>query len=186
MAKDEAVKGQAIGEDDKIRASGRHVGGLPDEPLVTINATSKPVGKAEKKDYQIVSDVQDVILGDNNPSDLDVENMEVGSGLLMAIEPNQTIDQVVLKANRQVHKLNEFYSVFELNDEGERILDMVMIEELKRNDDKSIQLNEKGNPIVGANQIYIPRRIQIRQYVCKAVTKGDKISDDGALIVRVF
>jgi hypothetical protein len=98
----------------------------------------------------------------------------------------QTIDQLMLKANAEVHKLNEYWSVFVRNDEGERILDVIMVEEIVRNDDKSIQLNADNNPIVRANQKFTPRRIQLRQYAAKPVTAGEKFDEDGALIVRVF
>lgn len=171
-------------EDDKIKASGRHAGGLPNEPLVTVNPTSKPVARRKQIEPQLIHDVTDELIEDGTGGPYD--DLDVGSGLLIAVEPNQTIDQCVLKAHKQVFDLNKRWSVYERNDHGERILDNIMVEELRRNDDKSIQLDADSKPIVGANQTYTPRRIQIRQYAVKPVTANDKFENDGALIIRVF
>lgn len=176
----------AIGEDDKVKASGRHVGGLPNEPLVSVHPTSRPAKKQQKLETKVMHDIGDELVTDKYNGGYDVSELEDGSGLFIPMMYGQTIDQLMLKVDAEVHKLNEYWSVFVRNDEGKRILDVIMVEEIKRNDDKSIQLNADGKPLVGANQTFTPRRIQLRQYAAKNVTAGEKFSEDGALIVRVF
>jgi hypothetical protein len=116
----------------------------------------------------------------------DTSELEEGSGLYIPVKYGQTTDQLMLDVDREVHRLNEYWSVFVRNDEGERILDVIMVEEIQRNDDKSIKTDANGNPILGASQKFTPRRIQLRQYAAKSVMAGDKFDEDGALIVRVF
>ena len=171
--------------DDKLKASGKHVGGNPNEPIVTRYPTSVPVDPNKDKFEPIaVSDANELLV-DVFGSEYD--DLEVGAGMLIGVSGGKTIDQVILEAQQQVAKLNEHYSIPELNDEGEELSDQIIVHELKRNDDKTIQLNDKSKPITGANHTIRKRRIQIRQYVVKPVTAdGDKISEDGALIVRVF
>jgi hypothetical protein len=174
----------AVMEDDKVKASGRHAGGLPNEPLVSVNPTTRPVGRYKKAEPQLIHDALEHLIEDGTGGQFD--ELDVGSAMLIAVEPNQTLDQCVLKAHKQVFDLNKRWSVDLRNDEGERILSNVMVEEIKRNDDKSIQLDGDNKPIVGANQTYTPMKIQIRQYAVKAVTEDDVFENDGALIIRVF
>lgn len=175
--------------DDRLKASGKDVGGNPNAPIVTLNPTSRPVDSQGNLETETVSDVLDLMFtGDFVKSKYEkIDDMKAGIGLLIPISAGKTIDQIVLEAKSEAKRLNDYWSVEATNEDGERILDTVIIEEFKRNDDKTIQLDGANKPIVGANQRNIPRRIQIRQYVAKVVMKDDdKISEDGALIVRVF
>lgn len=174
------------GGNDRVKASGRHVGGLPNEPLVSVHPTSGKPKKQAKLETKVMHDIGDSLIDTKYSGQYDTSELEEGSGLFIPMAYGQTIDQVMLKVDAEVHRLNEYYSVFVRNDEGERILDVIMVEEIKRNEDKSIQLNADGKPVVGANQKFTPRRIQLRQYAAKSVMTGDKFDEDGALIVRVF
>lgn len=176
----------AIDEDERVKASGRQVGGLPNPPLISVNPTSKPVRKAPKLETKVIHDIGDELVKNDYSGSYDTSELEINSGLFIPMAYGQTIDQLMLKVNAEVHKLNEYWSVFVRNDEGERILDVIMVEEIVRNDDKSIQLNADNAPVVRANQKFTPRRIQLRQYAATNVTAGDNFDEDGALIVRVF
>ncbi len=187
MNQDEGDLHPIVASDDRLKASGKHVGGLPNQPIVTLNPTSRPVDSQGKRDYEVIDDAIDVLSeGSLAGIHTDFEDIEIGSGILIPVEPGKTIDQTVLEAQKKVHQLNLHYSIPEVNDEGEELMDSVIVKEFKRNEDKTIQLGADNKPITGANAGYITRRIQLRQYAVKNVTRGDKISEDGALIVRVF
>lgn len=176
-----------VATDDRLRHSGKHVGGLPNEPVVTLNPTSKNV-VGQQNDYETkqITDVQSYLLS-SEPFDSDYDNMEVGDGLLISIYAGKTIDQVIYEAQKKVSRLNELYSVPYLNAEGEEVSDQVIVHEFKRNDDQTVQLDANSRPITNASHQILKKRIQIRQYVAKSAIKDDKkISSDGALIVRVF
>lgn len=90
---------------------------------------------------------------------------------------------------KEVYKLNQYWSIPLYSDDfGEQILDQVVIQSFKRKDnDGGWLLNSQGKRVVEGTPAQIPRGFQVRQYVARAVVKDDdKISDDGALIVRVF
>ncbi len=188
MDQDEGNLHPVVADDDRVKASGRRIHGGPNEPLVTLNPTGAPVGSQGKQKTEQVSDALNLINDTSVAGSLyeGIDDIEAEQGFLIPISPGETIDQTVLKAQKEAKRLNDYYSIDEVNEKGERLLDTVIVEEFKRNDDGSIQLGVKGKPIVSANQTHIPRRIQLRQYVAKSVVKGDKISQDGALIVRVF
>lgn len=178
----------AIMPDDRLKASGKMSGGLPNEPIVSINPTTSATGAYDAPKPEAISDALEYLLDQDFGSPYeDVHDLETGDGLLIQVQPNKTLDQTVLEAQKQVYRLNQYYSTPVLNDEGETILDMVVIEEFKRNDDGTIDLNYKGKPKKGANFRHVPRVVQLRSYAVKSVTKDDKkITADGALIVRVF
>lgn len=189
MNQDETKLHPVVATDDRLKASGQHVGGLPNQPIVTLHPTSKNVDTGSKTEYETISNVEDHVLDD---SSFDAEkyqqftDMDVGSGLLIPVEPNKTIDQTILEAQKQVHYLNEYYSVPEVNEEGEEVSDQVIVHEYKRNENKTVQLDGDSKPMTGANHQIRKRRIQLRQYAVKAVTENENISSDGALIIRVF
>lgn len=177
-----------VADNDKLSKSGKNVG-LVDAPIVTMHKTSTPIEK-EKPNYKTLDDVGDIFLKNKdhfNSKFIDTDELDVESGVFIPIEPNKTIDQLMFDVEAEVYRLNEYYSIPAHNEEGEEILDQVMIREFKRNEDKTIQLDGKDEPITGANSTFIKRRIQLRQYVAISVTKDDeKIDSDGALIIRVF
>lgn len=174
--------------DDRLKHSGKHAGGLPNEPIVSVNPTSKPTDSDKYKQEPIaISDALGFMVENPDAFNSIYNDIDVGAGMLITVEPGKTLDQTIFEAHKEVYRLNEFYSVPELNEEGEEMSDQIIVHELKRNDDKTIQLNDKSKPITGASHQFRKRRIKLRQYAVKSVmADGDKISEDGALIVRVF
>ncbi len=149
-------------------------------------AAPKPAKIKAKLETKVIHGVGGDLLDAKYSGAYDTSELEPESGLYIPIKYGQTTDQLMLDVDKEVHRLNEYWSVFVRNDEGERILDVIMVEELQRNDDKSLKLDNDGKPIVSASQKFTPRRIQLRQYAAKSVTANDKFDEDGALIVRVF
>lgn len=185
---DETKLHPVVMTDDRLKASGKDVGGNPNAPIVTLNPTSRPVDSQGKSKPEKISGGLDLVFDETitKSSYEGINDMEAGDGLLFPVVPGKTIDEIVLDGQREAKRLNDYYSVSEVNGDGEEILDTVIVKEFKRNDDKTIQLDGANKPITGANQTNIPRKIQIRQYVAKPVTRSDKISEDGCLIVRVL
>lgn len=178
---------------EKLKHSGRRVEGGPSEDIISVHSTSKPQQARKKKwdvEPKVIHDISDLLLKDDFVSPYpQIEDLEVGSGLFIVTEPNQTVDELMGKVNSEVLRLNQYWSVPAHNDRGEEILDQVTVKEFRRNSDNTIQLGGDDKPIEGANFTQLLRRIQIRQYVAKSVTAdvdNDQIDDDGALIVRVF
>lgn len=174
-----------VAPDDRLKASGKMSGGLPNEPIVSRYPSS---GSTYKGETSIIDDALEYLLDEDKSGPYpELHDLDAGGGFFIAVEPNKTIDQTIVEAQKQVFNLNKHYSTPVINENGETILDMVVIEEFKRNEDKTIDLDYKGNPKKGANFYHLPRVVQLRQYAVKAVMKDDKkIPGDGALIVRVF
>lgn len=159
-------------------------------PEKKVQAVPKRTAKKWDVEPKVIHDISDLLLKDDFVSPYpQAEDLEIGSGLFIITEPNQTIDELMDKVNSEVLRLNEYWSVPAHNDRGEEILDQVTIKEYKRNEDDTIKVTADNRPIEGAMFSHILRRVQIRQYVAKTVTAdvdNDQIDDDGALIVRVF
>jgi hypothetical protein len=115
-----------------------------------------------------------------------VADLSVGGGTFVGIDPSKTTDQGILNIQAAIKKLNDYWSVPYLNEEGEEISDQVIVHDFKRKQDGTIELGDNGKPITGANHALIKRTVPIRQYVTKAIIGSDKFPSDGVLIVRVM
>lgn len=184
---DTKAKHTVVIDNDTLSHSGKNVD-LVNPPIVTVHESSGKKAKTWTDNTKSINNINDILLGEwFGDLVIDTRKVEVGAGMFIPIEQNQTIDQLMYKVEAQVYRMNEYYSVPAHNAEGEEILDQVSIKEFKRNDDKTIQLTGNDVPITGASFTHLLRRIQIRQYVAKAVMKDDKNFDsDGVLIARVF
>lgn len=135
-----------------------------------------------------ISNTNSILFKDKYNYIYDIENLQVENGLFIPLEPNQKIEDLMDKVYKEVYKLNQYWSIPMLSDEGEVILDQVVIQSFKRKDnDGGYLLNSAGKRVVEGTPAQIPRGYQVRQYVARIMIKDDdKISEDGALIVRVF
>lgn len=182
-------------EDEKIRSSGRDVG-LPHPSLVSVNPTSKQANETAKVDYDIVDNSNDVMLKNTDNkfihSNYPFGDLEAGQGIFIKIPDGKTTDEVMEKSYKDIHAANEYFSETARDENGDEILEQLIIKERKRNDDGSLQLEGDGKLIVGANSVQRPKKIYLRQYVAKAIVKNDEIGkgkkaeSDGVLIIRVF
>lgn len=159
-------------------------------PEDKVQSVPQRTAKKWVSEPKVIHDVSGILLADDFVSPYpQIEELEVGSGLFIEVEPNKTIDDLMDKVNDEVLRLNEYWSVPAYNNRGEEILDQVTVKEYKRSNDGTIQRSGDDRLLEGASFDHILRRVQIRQYVAKAVTAdvdNDQIDDDGALIVRVF
>lgn len=180
---------------DALKASGKRSQGTMSEDIISVHSTSTVQdkrGRGKRKwdvEPKVIHDIGDILVKSDFTSTWpQIEDLEVGSGLFIETEPNQTIDQLMIKVDNEVLRLNTYWSVPYHNENGEEVLDQVTVKYFKRNSDDTIQLDGDDTPITGANFEHLLRRVQIRQYVARSVTPDDhdKIDDDGALIVRVF
>lgn len=172
----------------------------------SVECTSKPIGNhfpsrafpfpltwkgctmAKEAVSKQISNTNSILFKDKYSYIYDVENLQVENGLFIPLEPNQKIEDLMDKVYKEVYKLNQYWSIPMLSDEGEVILDQVVIQSFKRKDnDGGYLLNSAGKRVVEGTPAQIPRGYQVRQYVARIMIKDDdKISEDGALIVRVF
>lgn len=170
---------------------GKNVG-LVKAPIVSMNATSGLSGK-KKTDYQIFNKIDIDDSKDDAPNEFPFDDLNAaGDGFFVPATDAESTDSIVEKMHRAVDGMRKRYAEVERTADGDRILDMVCIEERKKNDDGTIQLEADGKPIVGANFQQHPKLIYSRNYVVRAVAKddeyseGNKVPGDGVLVIRVY
>lgn len=186
----------AIASGQPYRESGKDISQV-NPPIVSLNRTSKGMkndGDWEEKP-KIIDDIYDELLTNDPDKAKDDRfpffDLDVGQGFFVPLKRMQTTDQLVADMNKQIYYVRQLYSEIERNEDGDEIWDHVTIKERKRNADGTIQLHSDNTPIEGANFNHEAKRTYYRNFIAKAVVKGDEISDgfkveeDGVLVIRV-
>lgn len=189
MADKEGKLHPMVAEAEPFRDSGKDVHQV-NPPIVSVAASSGE--KSSKSDNHVfVDNALDHLFDDKLYPEGPFDNLKVGQGVFIPNEENQTTDKALAKTHKIILKLREQYSEIETNEDGDEILDQVIVSIRKRNDDGTIQL-ENDKPVVGANAQNMPRRIYYRNFIAKAVVKNDelsknqKASGDGVFVIRVL
>lgn len=177
-----------------IKNSGKETG-LIDPPIVSVApATNKKVdwgnkNKEDQKRYKMIDDVS-LLFEDDGDEDYPYESLKVQQAFFVPTQPNNTTDNLLADINKSINNARLRYGEVEVDEKGDEVWEMILIMFKKRNPDGTIQL-ENGKPITGADQTTRPKYIYARNFVAKAVTAGQKMSDgveaegDGVIVIRV-
>lgn len=123
-------------------------------------------------------------------SDHPILQLERDQGMFVPNRPGATTDELMRQLYKEVYQLRAFGAQVEKDINGDDILETIIVEEKKRNDDGTIMLTA-GRPVVGALQENRPKLIHPCNFTIHAVTKdmeiaeGQKAPEDGVLIIRV-
>ena len=152
-------------------------------------ASGKKANWSKDEDYKILSDVS-LLFEDDGDEKYPFGELEIDQGFFVAVKPNETTDQVLAKMHKSVEAAKKRYGEPEVNEDGDRILEVVTIETRKRNEDGTVRLN--GNqPILGADFHQRPKYVYTRNFVVKAVIADQEIGEnvkaegDGVVVIRV-
>ncbi len=176
-----------VQNDDIVKSSGRDKGKV-NPPLTSIAPSS---GNPSTSEPKILEDVSE-LFGEDMDNEYPFDKLELAQAFFVPTQPNSTTDALLAKLHRSINAAKKHFGEVEVNEEGDEIWDMLCIRNKKRNPDGSIELNGDGTPNTGANFTQQPRYIYTRNYVAKAVIKGQKLGEggseaesDGVVVVRV-
>jgi hypothetical protein len=193
-----AVDHAAVGSSNQFEGSGKDMG-LVKPPIVSMNRTSgeqtqdadKPM---EKKEFKIIDDANFKL---NHHIHKDghyqfaypFEDLTVGQGMLIPIPKGQTTDKFMIHMHKQIDQYRKQNSEVERDDVGDDVMEDVAINQKKRNDDGTIQL-DGDTPRLGIKSGFRPKLIG-PTFTVKAVVKGDELAEnneadsDGVLVIRM-
>lgn len=115
--------------------------------------------------------------------------LTTGQGMFIPNRQGLTTDQLLTQLNKEIYQLRAFGAQVEKDVDGNDILEMIIVEEKKRNDDGTIQLTG-GRPNVNALQQARPKLVHACNFTVHAVVKGydmgeQEAPEDGVLVIRV-
>jgi hypothetical protein len=180
-----------------LKNSGKDVHQV-DPPIVSVAPASGPQGAqssnlTDNKDLtQVSKPNRDLFLDKNAPkSQYQFTDLELDEGVFIPVEKNSTTDKLLSDVHKAIYQAKMQGAVIELDEKGDEIWENVTVMTKKRNDDGTIQLESSGKPITGANFTHIPKYLYPMNFIARAVTTEDEISEgqnapsDGVLIIRV-
>jgi len=145
--------------------------------------------KSSNEEIKIINDVS-LLFDDDGDEDYPYEKLKIEQAFFIPVKPNETTDAVLAKTLKSIEAAKKRYGEPEVNEDGDRILEVLTIETRKRNEDGTVRLN--GNePILGADFHQRPKYIYSRNFIAKAVikdqelAKGVKAEGDGVVVIRV-
>lgn len=169
--------------------------GLRHAPIVSIHPTSEPQGDQGKIGEHHIIDNANFKLNHYLPEightefNYPFEDLVIGQGLFVPVEENSTTDALMAKLYKQVDQYRKQASEIERDEMGDDVMEDVAINQKKRNDDGTVQLDDDV-PRLGIKSGFRPKLIG-PNFVVKAVVKGDEIGEnqkadsDGALVIRM-
>lgn len=189
----DAVKQALLKSPDGQNEGGKEMG-LVHAPITSIHPTSEDqTDEAAPKKEAVIIDDANIQLNHYLPEAGHVEfdypfaDLEVGQGFF--IETETTTDALMSKLYKQVDQYRKQNSEIERDENGDDIMQDIAINQKKRNDDGTVQL-DGGVPRLGIKSGFVPKLIG-PNFVVKAVVKGDKLAEgneadsDGALVIRM-
>lgn len=192
------VSHAAVAEPQPFKDSGKDIAQV-NPPIQSIHPTSAKQGlntdnnKPAKPEFKIIDRANRYLNHDGVLQDFKYpfNELDVDQGIFIPLPENITTDKLMATLHQQINIYIKQTSECEKDEKGDDVWESVVIQTKKRLDDGVIQLDSYGNPIVGANQTNRPKLIHSSNFVVKAVVKGDEISkgnkasSDGVLVVRV-
>lgn len=155
-----------------------------DGPIVKNKAkVEKPI------EYKVYNDVP-LLFEDAGDEDYPYDKMKVDEAFFVPTQPNDTTDKLLVKIHKSVELAKQRYGEIEVNEDGDEILEVLTVKTRQRNSDGTIKLTN-GKPVLGADYYQRPKYIYTRNFIAKAVTKGQELADgveaegDGVVVVRV-
>lgn len=168
---------------------------LVSAPEVAMHPTSSDSSEKQNNDWgksqRLIID-NPIAPSPNRPYDLSehpILQLERDQGMFIPNRPGLTTDDLMQQLNKELYNLRAFGAQVEKDINGDDILETIIVEEKKRNDDGTIQLTA-GRPVVGALQQNRPKLIHPCNFTVHAVTKdmdiseGQKAPEDGVLVIR--
>lgn len=193
------VEGPQSNQDDKphaqilsseaLKHSGKDDNQLHPGIKSVAPASGEKVDWPEDKKFKMLNDVS-MLLGDDGDEDYPYEKLKLEQAFFVAVKPNQTTDQVLADILKSIDAAKKRYGEPEVNEDGDRILEVLTIETRKRNEDGTVRLNG-DRPIVGADFHQRPKYIYTRNFIAKPVIAGQKLAEgveaegDGVVVIRV-
>lgn len=171
--------------DSKQQEGGKDMG-LVKAPIVSMHPTS--ANQSSKTNFKIIDNAKVQL---NNQSDVEFKypfaDLKAKQGLFVAVET--TTDALMSKLFKQVDQFRKQNSEVERDENGDDVMEDVVINVKKRNEDGTVQL-DGDKPRLDIKSGFRPKLVG-PMFAVKAVVKGDKISEndtadsDGALIIRL-
>ncbi len=160
------------------------------QPHPGLKSVAPATGKkADNQEIKMLSDVS-LLFEDDGDEDYPYEKLKIEQAFFVPVKPNQTTDEVLAKILKSIEAAKKRYGEPEVNEDGDRILEVLTIETRKRNEDGSVRLNG-DKPILGADFHQRPKYIYSRNFIAKAVIKDQELSEgvkaegDGVVVIRV-
>ena len=119
------------------------------------------------------------------------DELKPGEALFLGNEYGQTTDKHIELVYREIAQYKNFMSDVERDENGDVILEQVVIEDRKRDKYGNFIIEPDGNILKGALHESRPKLIYYKHFVARAITKGQELSDnvkaerDGVLVIRV-
>lgn len=190
----DAVEHAQIGSQDK-KEGGKDMG-LIHAPIVSMHPTSEQQGDADAKvgEYTIIDNANFKLnhyLPEQGHTQFvyPFEDLEVGQGMFIPVEEKNTTDALMSKIYSQVNQYRKQASEVERDENGDDVMEDVCINQKKRNDDGTVQL-DGDKPRLTVKSGFRPKLIG-PSFTVKAVVKGDQLAEnneaegDGALVIRM-
>lgn len=194
----EAIKND-LSKDDKphaeilsaeaIKHSGKDDNQLHPGIKSVAPASGKKVSWPDEQKYKILPDVS-ALIGDDDDEEYPFEKLKLEQAFFVPTKPNETTDQLLAQMQHKIEAAKKKYGEIEVNEEGDKIMEVLTIETRKRNDDGTVRLNG-DKPIVGANFHQRYKYIYTRNFIVKPVYGGQELADgveaegDGVVVIRV-
>lgn len=151
--------------------------------------TDEAVAPVPPKEFKIVDDANYLLKSDVIYA-YPFNELAVGQGLFIPVEPNNTLEKLAVAIHRQVDQFRHENSQIERNEDGDEVFENVTIRGKVRHRDGTVKLDPDGNPKLTANSTIRPKLIG-PSFAVKAVRKDDEISKDakseadGVLVIRL-
>lgn len=172
--------------------SGKDMGQL-DAPIVSMHPTSAQPDANAKKEFKIIDDANFKLnhylpeIGHYSFA-YPFEDLEVGQGMFIPVG-NGSTDKLIHYMHKQIDQFRKQNSEVEKDENGDDVMEDVAVNQKKRNDDGTIQL-DGDVPRLGIKSGFRPKLIG-PTFTIKAVVKGDQLAEnneadsDGALVIRM-
>lgn len=188
------VEHQALGDTQTFEGSGKDMG-IRGAPIVAMHPTSKNVADPNKpKEFKMI-DKANFKLNHHIPINghyefaYPFEDLKVGQGIYIPLPENMNVDKFHIHMHKQLDQYRKQASEVEKDENGDDVMEDVAINQKKRNDDGTIQL-DGDTPRLGIKSGFRPKLLG-PSFTVKSVVAGDELSHgneaegDGVLVIRM-
>lgn len=190
------VEHAAVGGPQSFEGSGKDMG-LVKPPIVSMHPTSQKQGdqveaKGDKKDFAIIDNANFKLnhhVASHDQFLYPFNDLKPLQGLFIPVERNSTTDKLMATIHKQVDQFRKQNSEVEKDENGDDVMEDVAINQKKRNEDGTIQL-DGDKPRLGIKSGFRPKLFG-PTFAVKAVVKDDEIGEnnkadgDGVLVIRM-
>lgn len=189
------VENQFIRDGDGKKTTGREISHI-NAPEVSLTPTSSDSSDKNKSNWKTQADQRLMVDNafipreDKNWDSHPFLDMERDQGMFLPNRQGMTTDDMLEQINKEIFQIKNYSNLQERDINGDTILESIIVEERKRNDDGTVQLMN-GQPVVGALRQNRPKMNLLRNWVAYPVVKDSEIGEgtnapeDGVIIIRV-